>query len=321
VISYNAETVSENTVPSAQHCFELKKADQINWINVDGVHDPHAIELLGKQFNIHPLVLEDILNTDKRPKVEDYGEYLFIIMKMVYPDNSRRGIILEQVSLIVGDGLVLTFQEQGDDVFHDLRERLRTGKGKIRKLGSDYLMYAILDAIIDSYFLVLEEFGEELERLESQVLTATHANIVKQIQSLKRTALTLRRASWPQRELLSTLERSENPVCSDGTRLYLRDVYDHAVEIIDIIENYRETVATQMELHLSTISNRLNSVMVFLAIVSTIFMPLTFIAGVYGMNFEHMPELKHPLGYPATVTGMLLIAVGMLFWFRKKGWM
>lgn len=320
LIAYDAERLIEHTVPSAQQCDQLRNHQLINWINVDGVHDAHSIELVGKYFNIHPLVLEDVLNTSKRPKVEDYGDYIFVIMKMVYPDRNKRGIYLEQISLVIGEDYVISFQEQGDDVFHDLRERIRHSKGRVRKLGSDYLAYALIDAIVDSYFLVLEELGEELERLEAEVLTATHSDIVKQIQNLKRTALALRRAAWPQRELLNLLERSENVLLTPPTHVYIRDVYDHAVEIIDIIENYRETVATQMELHLSTISNRLNSVMAFLAVVSTIFMPLTFIAGVYGMNFEYMPELKEPLGYPIVMLAMLAIAVGMLGWFRHKRW-
>jgi len=276
---------------------------------------------VGKHFNIHPLVLEDILNPSKRPKFEDYGDFLFLIMRMVYPDKVKNRIASEQISLVIGPGFVLSFQEQGGDVLNSVRERLRKGRAKLRSLGSDYLGYALMDAIVDSYFSVLEDLGDEISDVERIVLDDPSEKIVRRIHRIKRSAITLRRAAWPQRELIHAMERCENSLLTHTTRLYLRDVYDHAVEIIDVIENFREMSAAQMEVYLSSVSNRMNSVMVVLAVVSTIFMPLTFIVGVYGMNFKYMPELEMRLGYPAVLLVMFLIAAGMIGFFRRREWM
>lgn len=291
----------------------------VTWVDVGGVHKMEILESFGKQFQLHSLLLEDIANTDQRPKLDDYETCLFLVIKMLSVTD-RQDIIVEQVSLVLGRNFVLSFQENGTDVFKPVRDRLRGGKGRLRQSGADYLLYALVDAIVDQYFAVLEALGEKIETLQDLVVSDPKPETLQQIHALKRQLLFLRRAVWPLREAVNGLSRSECPLLQEPTKVFFRDVYDHVVQIVDTIETLREMVSACLDIYLSSISYRLNAVMKVLTIITTIFMPLTFIVGVYGMNFEHMPELQWKWGYPAVLGVMALVGVGMLVAFRKKRW-
>jgi len=298
----------------------------ITWINVNGIHEVALIEKLGAHYKLHPLTLEDIVHPDQRPKREDMGEYLFLVLKMLTfceADNGEpRSVIAEQVSIVLGKDFVISFQEdkQKGDVFDHVRERLRTNKGKIRRSGSDYLGYTLIDSIVDYYFLILEHAGETVEEVEQALMENPQRQFLDSIYHLKRLMLTLRRNVWPVREMLNLLGRDESPILHQSTNVYLQDVYSHTVQIIDQVEVLRETVSTMLEIYLSSVSYKLNATMKFLTLVATIFMPLTFIAGVYGMNFEHMPELRWRYGYPGSLILMLLVALAMVVFFHHKKW-
>ncbi len=291
----------------------------VTWVDVGGVHKMEVLESFGKQFQLHSLLLEDIANTDQRPKLDDYETCLFLVMKMLSVTD-RQDIIVEQVSLVLGRNFVLSFQENGTDVFKPVRDRLRGGKGRLRQSGADYLLYALVDAIVDQYFAVLEALGEKIEALQDLVVSDPKPETLQQIHALKRQLLFLRRAVWPLREAMNGLSRSECPLLQEPTKVFFRDVYDHVVQIVDTIETLREMVSACLDIYLSSISYRLNAVMKVLTIITTIFMPLTFIVGVYGMNFEHMPELQWKWGYPAVLGVMAVVGVGMLVAFKKKRW-
>lgn len=322
VIDYSAETLSERTLDRIEDCLPYRDTPTVSWINVEGIHDTAAIGAIGTHFGIHPLVLEDILNTDKRPLCEDYPGYVFVLLKMLSRDPKSRQLVSEQVSLVLGPTWVISFQEgHAGDLFQPVRERLRGAKGRIRSLGPDYLAYALLDAIVDGYFVVLEQMGEEIETIEQSLTTTPTEATLAEIYRAKRDSIFLRRAVWPVREIAASLERAEHPLIASATRMYLRDVYTHAIEVIDVLEAHREMVAGMLEIYLSSTSNRLNKVMMVLTLVTTIFMPLSFIAGVYGMNFKYMPELELPYGYPLVVAVMVSVAGTMLFVFRRRGWL
>jgi magnesium transporter len=294
--------------------------ESVTWVNVGGVHKMDILESFGAQFHLHPLLLEDIANTDQRPKLEDYEACSFLVMKMLSV-NDRQDIVVEQVSLVFGKKFVLSFQENGADVFTPVRDRLRGGKGRLRQSGADYLLYALVDAIVDQYFTVLEVLGEKIEVLQDLVVSDPKPETLRQIHALKRQLLFLRRAVWPLREAMNHLSRSESPFFQESTKVFFRDVYDHVVQIVDTIETLREMVSASLDIYLSSISYRLNAVMKVLTIITTIFMPLTFIVGIYGMNFEHMPELKWEWGYPLVLGLMVAIGIAMLGFFKRKKWM
>jgi magnesium transporter len=265
--------------------------------------------------------LEDILNTDQRPKMEDYGEYIYIVLRdLDYSDKSNE-IEGEQISLIVGSNFVFSFQEREGDTFDPIRDRIRNNKGRIRKMGADYLAYALLDSIVDNYFIILERLGEKIEWLEEKLVTDPARETLQTIHHLKRELLFLRKGVWPLREVINSLARGESSLVTEPARVYLRDVYDHTIQTIDTIETYRDMVSGMLDIYLSSVSNRLNSVMKVLTIIATIFMPLTFLAGVYGMNFKFMPELEWRWGYPLVWLIMAGIGVSMLIYFRKKKWL
>jgi magnesium transporter len=291
----------------------------ITWVDVGGVHNMDILESFGKQFQLHPLLLEDIANTDQRPKLDDYDTYLFLVLKMLSVTD-RQDIVVEQVSLVLGRNFVLSFQENGTDVFSSVRDRLRGGKGRLRQSEADYLLYALVDAIVDQYFTVVEVLGEKIEVLQDVVVSDPKPETLHQIHALKRQLLFLRRAVWPLREATNSLSRSECPLLRESTKIFFRDVYDHVVQIVDTIETLREMVSASLDIYLSSISYRLNAVMKVLTIITTIFMPLTFIVGIYGMNFEHMPELKWEWGYPLVLGVMAAIAIAMLGFFIRKKW-
>jgi magnesium transporter len=293
----------------------------VTWINVDGIHEVDLIESIGKQFDLHPLTQEDILNTDHRPKLEDHENYLFLILKMLTYDDTEKELKMEQVSLIIGSTFVLSFQESEGDVFDAVRERLRKAKGRIRKMGPDYLTYAITDAIVDNYFVVLEKIGEEIESLEDELITDPDTETVESIHNLKRELIFLRKSVWPLREAIVGLEKGESDLVQDKTAVYLRDVYDHTIQVIDTIETFRDMVSGMLDVYLSSLSNKMNQVMKVLTIIATIFIPMTFIAGIYGMNFKIMPELEWRWGYLFAWIIMLLIGLSMIIYFKKKKWL
>jgi len=293
--------------------------ESVTWVDIGGVHRMDILESFGKQFQLHPLLLEDIANTDQRPKLDDYENRLFLVMKMLSVTD-RHEIVVEQVSLVLGPNFVLSFQENGADVFTSVRDRLRGGKGRLRQTGADYLLYALIDAIVDQYFEVLEALSEKIEALQDLVVSDPKPETLHKIHNLKRQLLFLRRAVWPLREAANSLSRSECPFLQESTKIFFRDVYDHVIQIVDTIETLREMVSTSLDIYLSSISYRLNTVMKVLTIITTIFMPLTFIVGIYGMNFEHMPELKWEWGYPLVLGLMVAIMIAMLGFFKHKKW-
>jgi len=294
--------------------------EAVLWINVGGVHKVEVVEALGKQFSLHPLLLEDIANTDQRPKLDDYETYLFLVMKMLSL-TGRQEIAVEQVSLVFGKNYVLSFQENGTDVFQPIRERLRGGKGRLRQAGADYLLYALVDAIVDQYFAVLELSGEKIEALQHKVVADPKPDTLKDIHALKSQLLFLRRAVWPLRDVMNNLSRSDCPFLKQPTKIFFRDVHDHVVQIVDTIETLREMVSASLDIYLSSVSYRLNAVMRVLTVITTIFMPLSFIASIYGMNFEHMPELTSKWGYPVVLAVMAAVGISMLVVFRNKRWL
>lgn len=294
--------------------------ESVVWINVSGVHNVEVLEAIGKQFVLHPLLLEDIANTDQRPKLDDYETYFFLVMKMMSLTDKKE-IAVEQVSLVLGRNYVLSFQENGTDVFQPVRERLRGGKGRLRQSGADYLLYALVDAIVDQYFAVLEFMGEKIELLQQTVVDDPKPETLNEIHGLKRQLLFVRRAVWPLRDVMNNLSRSDCPFLLEATKLFFRDVYDHVVQIVDTIETLREMVSASLDIYLSSVSYRLNAVMRVLTVITTIFMPLSFIASIYGMNFEHMPELKSTWGYPIVLVAMTVVGLGMLILFRNKRWL
>lgn len=321
VIDYNADGFEQKEISALNECFYFMDASAITWINVEGLHEIELVQQLGDCQGIHPLVLEDILNTEQRPKTEDFGNYLFIVLKMLRTRKGR-AIATEQVSLILGDNFVISFQEGFEgDVFNPIRERIKGGKGRIRSLGADYLAYSLIDAVVDDYFVALEKIGEEIEELETEVIANPTRETQRRIHRLKRTMIFLRKAVWPLREVISGLERRDSTLIREGTIVYFRDVYDHTVQAIDTIETFRDILSGMLDIYLSSLSNRTNEVMKVLTIIATLFMPLTFIVGLYGMNFRHMPELEWPWGYPAVLLLMLATSAAMLLFFRRRKWL
>ena len=320
-MDYDEKQFQEKQILNIEECFHFKDTPTTTWINIDGIHNVEFIEKIGTQYDLHPLILEDILNTEQRPKFEDYDKYLFIVFKMLRYDEHGQKIESEQVSVILGLNFVISFQERVGDVFEQIRDRIRNSKGRIRKEGADYLAYTLLDAVVDHYFTILERTGEKIEFLEEQLITEPTEQTLHQIHRLKREMITLRKSVWPLREVISGLQRTESKLIKKSTSFYLRDVYDHTIQIMDTIESSRDMISGMVDLYLSSLSNRMNSVMKMLTIIATIFIPLTFIAGVYGMNFRYMPELNWHWGYPAAWLVMIIVAVVMLIYFRKKKWL
>jgi magnesium transporter len=320
IIDYDETQFQEKEAETIEECFPFKEKPTVTWINIDGIHDVKIIEKIGKHFNVHPLVLEDILNTGQRPKMEDFDDYMFIVLKMLYFDEGDEEIKAEQISLILGSNFVISFQERQGDVFNPLRERIRNGKGRSRKMGSDYLAYALMDSIVDNYFIVLEKLGEKIEEMEGELVTNPTPATLQIIHNLKREMIFLRKSVWPLREVVSGLEKGESSLIKESTKIFLRDVYDHTIQVIDTVETFRDLLSGMLDIYLSSISNRMNQVMKVLTIIATIFIPLTFVAGIYGMNFQFMPELQWRWAYFAVLFAMVVIAIGMVIYFRRKGW-
>lgn len=321
VIHYSQGHFSENRNTDLASCRDLVSPDTVSWINVSGVHDPGMVSEIGQLFGLHPLVLEDILNTESRPKIDDYDDYLFIVLKMIDYDEKSRQFDHEQVSLVVGPHMVISFQEKPGDVFDPLRGRIRKGKGRIRKSGAGYLAYALIDMIVDHYFTILEKIGEQIENLQDEVMDDARKEIVNAIHQSRSRIIFLRKAAWPMRDIIQTLLREQSDLIDEDVKLYLRDVYDHAMHVSDTVETYRDILANVLDIYLTSVSNKMNEVMKVLTVIATIFIPLTFLAGVYGMNFDYMPELSWPWAYPVVWAVFLLIFIGLLAWFKRKKWL
>jgi magnesium transporter len=318
---YDEKSVAEKTITDPAECRPFRESPQVTWVQVTGLHEPKVIETIGQMFDIHPLIQEDILNTEQRPKVEIFDDYLYVVLKVLNVEKACGSVDMEQVSLIVGSNYVLSFHERPCEVLDSVRERIRTGKGQVRRLGADYLAYRLIDAIVDNYFVVMEDLSERTEALEDKVLVDGHQDTLHEIYILKREIILIRKAVWPLRELVGTLLRGETKLIRKNTQVYLRDVYDHVVQAIDTVETFRDIMSGLMDIYLSSISNRLNGIMKVLTMIATLFIPLTFLTGLYGMNFGWMPPKDEMWGFPAILIIMASVAIGMLLFFRRKRWL
>ncbi len=320
-LDYDEQRFQEKQGVSIEECLPFRDTATTTWINIDGIDDIPIIEKIGKAYDLHPLILEDIVTAGQRPKFDNYEKYAYIVLKMLSYSYTSNGIESEQISIVFGTHFVISFQEKVGDIFDPIRDRIRLAKGKVRKMAADYLAYSLIDAIVDSYFGILEKTGERIEDLEDELIENPTEDTLRKIHTLKREMMSLRRSIWPLRELISAMQRDESSLICSQTRVYLRDVHDHTIQVIDTIESFRDMVAGMLEIYLSSISNRMNAIMKVLTIIATIFIPLTFVAGIYGMNFPNMPEIGWRWGYPAVLLLMLTIVVVMLVYFRRKKWL
>ena len=317
---YDSDVCSEKKPAVIEEVLPLKDSATTSWINVDGIHDGEIIQNIGEHFNIHALTLEDIMNTGQRPKVEEFDEYLYVVIKMLTFDDSAEHIHSEQVSFILGENFLISFQENHGDVFNAVRERIRKAKGRIRRKKADYLLYALMDAIVDNYFFILETVGDRVEVLEEEMLVTSSQDTLISLHGIKRELIFFRRQVWHVRDFLNILEKGEDTLFEENTKLFLRDLYDHTIQVIDIIESLRDILTGMQDLFLSNLSNKMNEVMKVLTIIATIFIPITFIAGVYGMNFKYIPELGFHWGYPAFWLVVFGVVGVMVIYFRRKKW-
>ena len=323
VIAYSPTEIEERPLPDLDELPALLKRWPVTWVNVDGLGDLDLVRRLGDIFKLHGLALEDAINVHQRPKVEEYDDHIFLVTRMARPGPD---LSTEQMSMFLGENYLLTFQERPGDGFDPVRERLRKAGGRIRQAMADYLAYALLDAAIDQFFPIVERCGELLEELEDAIVAEPSADLVPRLHALRRDFLNLRRVVWPQRDMINALARDPSPLIADQTRIHLRDCYDHTIQLMDLIETDREIAGGLIELYLSQNSAKMNEVMKLLTVIATIFIPLGFVAGLYGMNFDteispwNMPELRWPWGYPFALGIMSLIAIGLLTYFRRRGW-
>ena len=320
IVSYNNDFYEEQTLPTLKELMPFYSAERENWINIEGLHDTAVIENIGKQFSLHPLLLEDVMIVEQRPNSEDFGEYIFFTMK-VARDFSGEAIEYEQLSFVLGKNYLLSFQEKPNDHFDMIKERIKTSQGLLRSRKVDYLFYRLIDNVVDSYYLVLDHLADQIEDLEEEVLQQPDNYSLHKLQNIKKELIFLRRSMYPVREALSSLSRRENEIISLETQRYFTDVYDHAIHVIESLETYRELTGGIMDIYMNAVSNRLNEVMKVLTVISTIFIPLTFIVGVYGMNFDNMPELHMKYSYPVVWLIMVLIILIMLYYFKRKKWL
>ena len=320
VIDYTSDDLDETVLESVDDVLPYLNSPTTTWINVSGVHDEEVVRTIGDHFGLHPLIQEDIAHTGQRPKVETYDNHVYVVSKMLYHDGQEDHLRAEQVSFVLGGSYLISFQEDPGDVFDPVRKRLREGRGRIRKAGTDYLTYALLDVIVDHYFVILEELGDRTEEIEEEVLDDPQTETQGRINDLRRDLIFMRRMTWPVRELLSQLQRLDSPLWTEETRPFVRDTYDHAVQVLDLVESLRDVVGGLTDLYMTSLSNRMNEIMKVLTIIGTIFIPLTFIAGIYGMNFEYMPELGWDWAYPAVWAVMIALAGVLLLYFRRREW-
>jgi len=321
VFLYNADSCSEITAAAPEDWRQARRRPGVLWIHVSAVHDIGLLESLGQDFDLHPLTLEDIANTGHRPKWEEFPSYGFMTIKMVQRGADGSGVSVEHVSLVLGETFVLSFLEDAGDVFESVRQRIRRGAGRVRRMGADYLAFCLMDATIDHYFLAIESIGDWVEHFENRLLANAMQVELRDLYRFKRELLVVRRAVWPLREVLSAISRSESPLLRQENHMFWRDLYDHTVQVMDMLDNARESLASMHDTYLSSLSNRMNEVMKVLTIISTIFIPLTFIAGIYGMNFKNMPELEWKDGYFVILGVMVAIAVALVLYFRRQRWL
>lgn len=321
MIDYTESEVKEGTGITLEECIPLRDSPSITWLNFSGLADVDTIRRLGEAFGLHPLVMEDILHMGQRPKLEVYDDYIYLVGKMIYRGSNGEEVSYEQLSVVLGKNYVLTFQEREGDVFQPIRERIRNNKGRLRRSGADYLVYSMLDSVVDNYFPALERVGDLIEVIEEELSDDPDQDVLSDIYRLKREVLFLRKSIWPIREVVAAMMRQDIEMVSPSTNTYLRDVYDHSIQVMDVVETYTDMLSELTDVYMSTVSNRMNEIMKTLTIIATIFIPLTFIVGLYGMNFRHMPELENELAYPAVLLAMTGLSVLMLFYFRRKGWL
>jgi len=320
LITYSPQSYKMETLQNAEDLNIISESPEIHWLNLNGVHDSELIGKIGEKLNIHKLVLEDILNTHQRPKVDFYNEHVFVVIKMLAYDDLTKSIDYEQVSIIVGSNYLISFQEKEGDVFDPLRKRIQSSSGKIRTMETDYLLFAILDIIVDNYFILLENLGDEIEKYETELIENANKNILNRIYYLKRENLLLRNSVWPLRELVLQFEKTDSRLIKKKNLIYFRDLYDHIIQVIDNVEIYRDLLSGLIELFYTNTGNKTNEVMKVLTIISTIFIPLTFIAGIYGMNFKYMPELEWPWAYFGVWGLMVILFLLMIWYFKRKKW-
>jgi magnesium transporter len=320
LIHYDEDHYDEREIKNIEDCFPYKDTPSILWINIDGVHEVDVIEKLGDHLILHPLLQEDVVNTHQRPKFDEFDDHLFIILRMFFFNEEKNELEAEQVSLIVGSNFVISFQERQGDVFEQVRERLRKGKGRIRKKGSDYLAYSLIDAVVDSYYTILETLGEHIESLQEELVSEPKQEDLQIIQHLKRDMIFFRKSVWPLREVIGGLVRSESAFIKEDVLVYVRDIYDHVILAIDTIETYRDMLSAMLDIYLSSVGNRMNEVMKVLTIIATIFIPMTFLAGIYGMNFKYMPELEWRYAYLVFWIVVSVVLITMVAWFKRKKW-
>ncbi|GAA3521273.1 magnesium/cobalt transporter CorA [Aquimarina addita] len=321
VFDYNKDSFEEKELNDIEEAFRYAESEPVTWVNINGINHTEAIEKIGKHYDLHPLILEDIANTQQRPKIDEYENYLFVVLKMLYFDKDEK-LAIEHISFVVGKGYVISFQEADGDVFDAIRNRIRTGKGRVRTMGADYLLYALMDAVVDNYFNLIETMGEKIEELEDDLFEEKpNDNITYDIQSQKREILKIRRAVFPLREVVNRIEKMEHPLIHEKTQFYLRDLYDHIIQVSESIDIYREMIWGLMDMYMTTISNKMNEVMKVLTIIASIFIPLTFLAGIYGMNFENIPELKFKYGYYILWGVMIITFFSLLYYFKRKKWL
>ncbi|MBN1349575.1 magnesium/cobalt transporter CorA [candidate division KSB1 bacterium] len=321
IIDYDDARLNEKEVRTIEECFPFKDQPTVTWINIDGLHDVEVIEKIGKYFDIHPLILEDILHTGQRSKIEDLEQHVYIVTQMLSLDEDSGEIQEEQLSIILGPNFVISFQEKAGDVFDPVRERIRTGKVRIRKSKADYLTYSLLDTVVDNYFLILDKLAERIEVLEEEMFNHPSSETLRTIHNLKRQIISLRRTISPLREVISRIEREEFALIHESTSMFYKDVYDHIFQIIETVDTLRDLVTGLFDTYLTNASNKMNEIMKVLTIIATIFIPLTFIAGIYGMNFKYIPELEWRWGYFLVLFVMLIVFAGMIVYFRRKKWL
>ena len=320
LIRYNQNQFEEKEAKTVEECFLPADSRLVTWINIDGLEDPAVIEKIATHFDIHPLVLEDMLNTDQRPKTDDYGDYLFIVLKSLRYDERKGKVTDEQISLVFGPDYVLSLRERESDSFNPVEARLKKPRSLMRQVGSDYLAYALMDAIVDNYFVLFEKIGKEIEDLEEELIAEPTVETLENIHDLKRTLIFLRKSVWPVREVIANLEKLDPSRITRSTQIYLRDVYDHSVRVLETIEGYHDLISGMPDIYLSSVSNRLNEVMKVLTIIATIFIPITFITGVFGMNFKDMTVLDLPFAFPGSLILMACVVGFLLIYFRRKRW-
>lgn len=321
VMRYGAGGVEEFDTRHLEEVFKVfDSAEGVVWVNIDGLHDVEVISAVCEKMGVHKLTVEDVLGVGQRPKFEEHRQYLYVVVRMFLLEEGSSEVEDEQLSFILKGNLLVTFQEREGDVFNYVRNRIREGKGLIRKRSADYLLYALIDSVVDFYFLILEKKGEEIEHIEESVMEDPHESILSELHRVRRAVMQLRRSIYPLRDVMNKFERAEEPLVKEENKIFIRDLYDHTIQVIETVEVFRDTISGTVDLYMNSVSNKMNNVMKVLTIIATIFIPLTFIAGVYGMNFENMPELGWWWAYYAVWGTMLLMAAAMVFYFKKKRW-